>query len=122
MHRKLMIDQKLLDQLEEALEHGGGEHTLEDVATRIMEGEVQIWAESNAVLITEVLDLPQHRVLHFWLAAGVLEDVVALSHRVMTWGRGQDCTRATLHGRRGWVRALRDEGWNEQGVIMGREL
>lgn len=117
-----MISDALLEDLQEALHRGGDEHSLQDVADMITEGDAQLWTTPNAIIITEVLDQPQHRILHFWLAAGVLPDVVALSRQVMDWGREQGCTRSTLHGRRGWLRALRDEGWQAQGVIMGREL
>lgn len=72
--------------------------------------------------MTQLIDEPQMRVCHFWLAAGELGGVVALSRKVLGWAKDNGCARATLAGRRGWVRALASEGWQEELTLMGREV
>lgn len=111
-----------LNGLTEALEHGGGGHSLGDVLSAVKAGTAQLWAEDGCVLVTEINDAPNHRELHFWLATGTLDAVIALSNKVIEWGREQGCTVASLCGRKGWERALRDEGWHHQMVQMGREI
>lgn len=107
--------------LEAALSHSGGTHTFADVAERIALGEAQIWEDGDALLVTEIVDKPRVRILHFWLATGELEQVKALSDRVIVWGKKQGCKRATLAGRKGWVKALAPE-WKPELVLMGRKI
>lgn len=106
----------------QALQHGGDTYSLDDLVIEIEEGRAQLWRSENAVIVTEINDTPQKRVLHFWIATGDLDEVIALSETAIEWGREQGCVRATLAGRRGWVRALADHGWSEQLTVMGREI
>jgi hypothetical protein len=115
-----------LDQAEgllAALLEGGGEHSLGDVISLIVSGECQMFEGDGATIITEIVETPQQGMgVHIWLAAGELEKVIALSREVLDWAREIGCTRATLTGRKGWVRALRGEGWSHEMVVMGRSL
>lgn len=108
--------------IEKALEHGGGTHDLAHVLSAIRRGTAQLHTEGPCVIVTEVNDTPNERELHFWLAAGTLDEVIALSNKVMDWGREQGCTVATLCGRPGWAKALAHEGWSHRMVEMGRRL
>lgn len=114
---------RLISGVEAALAYGGQTHTAGDVVRAILAGEAQLWAnDDDALIVSEIHDHPRARVLHFWLAAGDLEPVIALSRRVLEWGRSVGCTRATLAGRKGWVRALASEGWAPELVVMGRDI
>lgn len=108
--------------IEDALRQGHDGHTVADVLDAIERGDAQLWCNADGVLITEVHHTPRALVLHFWLAAGELHAVIELSNDAMKWGRVIGCTRATLTGRRGWERALRNEGWSFVHTVMGREL
>jgi len=108
--------------LEKALDHGGRTHDINHVFAAVGRLEAQVWIEGPCIIVTEVNDSPRERELHFWLAAGTLDEVVALSNKVMEWGREMGCTVASLCGRRGWTKALANEGWGNQLVVMGRRL
>ncbi len=112
----------LIPQLQEALARGGDTHTLEDVLDMIDRGAAQMWTADNAIIISEVHTSPRSKAVHIWLAAGKLDDVVRLSHRVMDWARDEGCDSATLTGRRGWEKALKSEGWTNRLTMMGRSL
>lgn len=108
--------------LEKALLYAGGTHTIGDVADAIERGDCKLWVEEGAAIVTQLVDEPRKRVVHFWLAAGELEPVVALSNKIIEWAKENGCVRATLAGRKGWVKALAPEGWKEELVLMGREV
>ena len=108
--------------LEKALVHSGGTHTLRDVAEQIERGKAQYWTEGNAAIVTEIREEPQMNVLHFWLATGELEEVIALSEKVIDWGRDMGCEGASLTGRKGWEKVLATRGWEPQLVLMGRKI
>jgi hypothetical protein len=40
----------------------------------------------------------------------------------MEWGKGEGCESATGTGRRGWVRALKREGWTPTHTLISKEL
>lgn len=117
-----MITEDHLQGLEKALEAGGGSHSIEHVLAAVRRGEAQLWLDGDAAIVTEVNDAPNHRELHFWLATGTLEDVIALSNKVTEWGRERGCTVATLSGRFGWKKALAQEGWEPTMIVMGKRL
>jgi hypothetical protein len=108
--------------LEKALALSGGSHNLSHVLAAIQRNEAQLWIDGPCVIVTEVNDTPLRRELHFWLAAGTLDEVIHLSNKVIDWGREQGCTVASLSGRHGWTRALTKEGWEHTHSVMGRRL
>jgi hypothetical protein len=108
--------------LQEALDQGGNTHTLADVSRAVEAGEARFWEQGNAAIITEIHQFPRAKVIHFWLATGELEDVIALSERILAWAKQQGFTGATLAGRRGWTRVLANRGWEPRLVEMGRRL
>lgn len=113
---------RFLAGLVEALEYAGGTHSIEDVLDQVRRGQAQMWTEGDACIVTEVHDYPRKRVLSFWLATGELQDVIALSRKVLAWGRENGCVSATLTGRRGWEKVLAAEGWAPMLFTMGREV
>lgn len=96
-------------------------HSVEDVLRRLVtDPDLRLWGNADACIVTE--HLKDQRAIHFWIATGELDAVTRLSEEVIEWARKNGCERATLTGRRGWVRALRDEGWYESAVLMRKEL
>ena len=112
----------MLAGLVEALERGGSTHTVEDVLDEIQRGEAQLWEADGALIVTEIHDTPRKRLLHFWLATGELQAVIALMHRALEWAKSEGCTMATLAGRKGWEKVLASEGWVPMLTMMSREV
>jgi hypothetical protein len=117
-----MTDARTRQLLARALEHAPETHTLEDVIDQIARGDAQVWQTEESVLVTEVYDTPRMRVIHVWLAAGEMGEVIALSHQALSWGRKLGCKRASLAGRRGWERKLAAEGWTPELTLMGKPI
>lgn len=110
--------------IEAALQYSGGTHTYEDVAAQISEGRLQFWPGVNSAVVTEIVEYPRKRTLHFFLAGGNLPELRAMYPGILEWGKANGCTAATLAGRKGWVRSflVKDEGWNESLVVMMKDL
>jgi hypothetical protein len=118
----MILQEEHLSGIEEALRQGGGTHDLNHVLAAIHLGDAQLWVEGPCVIVTEVIVGPKDKELHFWIAAGTVDEVIDLSNKVMEWGGTIGCTIATLTGRPGWSRALKNEGWGHHMVTMGRRL
>ena len=109
--------------LQKALDHAGNTHTLEDVEAALAKGLVQWWPGENSAAVTEIIQYPQQRALHFWLAGGNLSELESMYPAAEAWGREHGCTVATTSGRPGWERTfLRREGWQPRTVVMMKAL
>ncbi len=111
-------------QIEAALKYGGGTHTFDDVAALVETGKAQYWPGPHSVIITEISQHPQKRVLHFWLAGGNLAELERMIPGIEEWGKGEGCTAASMTGRLGWqkVTFLKRGGWKTNLVVMDKEL
>lgn len=110
-------------QIEAALSYSGGTHNFNDVCEQITAGRLQFWPGPRSVVVTEIIEYPRQRTLHFFLAGGHMAELEAMLPTILEWGRAQGCTSASLTGRKGWVRSfLKDEGWNESLVTMTKAL
>lgn len=108
--------------IESALAYSGGTHTFEDVAELVATGRAQLWPAPRGVAITEIVLYPRKRVLHCFLAAGELDQILDMIDSAVAWGRTQNCTSLTLTGRHGWQRVLDKHGFKPVFVTMEREF
>lgn len=111
-------------QIEAALEHTGGTHVFEDVQTAVEKGELQFWPGLNSVILTEIQDTPQQRILNFFLAGGNSVELEAMLPLVEQWGKSIGATRATLYGRKGWGKSFltKSQGYKESLVVLEKTL
>jgi len=100
-----MSDQEQLDRLrhhvEAALEYSGGTHDFEDVVQMVEDHRLQLWPAKDSVVLTEIIDYPRLKNLHYFLAGGDLDELSKMRPLIESWGKTIGCTRVTLAGRRG---------------------
>lgn len=100
-----------------------GTHRLEDIELGIAEGRFQGWPGEESMIVTELLQTPLRKTVHFFLAEGNLTELKAMTPGILAWARQQGCTHASLLGREGWERSfVRDFGFEKAGVLMEAEL
>lgn len=110
--------------LERALRQAGYSHTPADIDRGVADGRFQRWDWGETVIITELLEAPQRKTCHFFLAEGRMEHLIRMTPFVLAWARQQGCTHATLAGREGWRRVpwLIQDGWHFAQIVMEKEL
>ena len=106
--------------IEAALAHGGETHTFDDVARMIGEGKLQLWHGPDGCAVTEIIQYPQKRVLHCFLAGGKLDQILDMIESAIEWGKTQGCSGLTLSGRLGWGKVLKDHGFKPILLTMER--
>ena len=104
--------------IEAALEYSGGTHLYEDVVTAVVEGKMQLWPAEKSCWVTEITVYPRKKVLHVFLAGGDLDEIMGMHESVVQWAKNQGCEGMTLTGRKGWVKALKDNGWKPQQLML----
>lgn len=107
--------------ISDALDLAHGTHTMDDVKAMILDGPATFWPGRSAAMVTEVCEFPQMRTLHFWLAGGDLVELRdELKPMAESWAKERGISRATISGRRGWVKAL--PGYREIATLCAKEL
>ena len=110
-------------QLDGALAYADGSHTAADIHAGVAKGTFQEWPGDESIIITEIRETPRQRILLFFLAAGNMTELRAMTPGILDWGRMHGCVKAQLIGRHGWTRSwLAQAGWKETARIMERDL
>ena len=110
--------------LKAALDRSGEEtHTRDHVWQLIADGRAQLWPMADAAMITEIICYPTGvKHVRGWLSGGDLEQIRAAMPHVEGWAKTQGCTRVIIDGRKGWQRALSDQGYALTAVSLKKEL
>lgn len=113
--------------IESALAFNGGTHTYEDVAEMIAAGRAMLWSGPASVAVTEIIQFPQKKVLHVFLAGGEAPGALAEMEKILPiildWAKSQGCQTATFAGRKGWEKTfLARTGWDFPTVMAMKEL
>lgn len=85
-------------------------------------GDAQMWFRGDSAVVTVVRALPNRRECHLWLAAGAMDDLIALTYIIEEWARSVGCDRLTLSGRRGWERVGQAHGWDYHLTLLCKDL
>lgn len=106
-----------------ALAYTGGTHTIEDVLALIESGRALLLAGERSAMVCEVATFPRMKSFHVWLAGGDLDELRnAADTQLVELARQCGCSQISITGRRGWVRALRDQGYVEKFTTVVKEL
>ena len=115
---------RLKDQIKRGLEYAHGEYTLDDVWQAIATEKAQLWYGNTSVIVTEIVETPQLRSMHFFLAAGNLDEIEAMYPLIEEYAALEKCVRLTMAGRPGWERTFltRSQGWEPMHMVFAKEL
>lgn len=93
--------------IENALKHSGNTHDFIDVAEGVYKGLMQLWPLEKSCIVTEIISHPQKKVLHIFLGAGDLTEILSIHLDVLEFAKSQGCTAVSMNGRKGWQKALK---------------
>ena len=112
-----------LAQFEAALDRMGNTHSVHDILTRIESGLMQSFAvDDDTWAITEIVDLPQRRVLDIFLVIGKRDDLDDLYGKVLAFAKATGCTLVRAFGRDGWLPDAKAHGWRADTRLYLKEL
>lgn len=105
-----------------ALAYAEGTHTFDDVIGMVMSGRLTWWPLKNSFLLLEIVEYPQKKYLHVFLAGGDLSEIKTTNDSLKAAAKDLGCAGVTLAGRRGWIKALKDIGWRESCTTVMTDL
>lgn len=101
-------------------------HTVEDVLSKLQWQEMQLWCVNDwqAIAVTQISILPQHKVLAVVYVAGdgVDDWLPALSHTLENFAAGLGCKYVEFYGRDGWRKKAKPLGFENAFSVMRLEV
>lgn len=113
---------EMIRRFNKALEVAGGYHTISDVQERCVDGRCQSFQHEDGVIVTELLEYPNTRVMNVVLAAGDMNDVLTAQQEMIKFAKQHGCDKIIMRGRKGWRRVLKHHGWGEPTIAMELSL
>lgn len=119
------------DQVGIAADLSGGRHSVATVKEACRKAEMQLWCVMDprrdrivAVLVTEIRTYKTGlKVCDLVLMAGRQRDKwVHLVKDIETWAQTLDCAVCQATGREGWVRVMKEWGWDNTYVTIEKRL
>lgn len=108
---------------DKALLIGGNTHTRQDIADGIANGRYQYWGDDQCCLVTEIVDYPQKRVLHLFIAAGNLTKLLdEYLPQVKEFAKEHGCSSLTSVSRKGFLKRFPAYGFKPRCVTFELEL
>jgi hypothetical protein len=121
--RQILDDlDRLRPEIQAALDYADGTHTFDDITAMVLHGKLRFWPLQKSALLTEVVEFPQEKHYHMFLGGGDLQEILEMHPQVEQAARQAGCTKLSVTGRRGWVRALEAHGWQLKHVTCVKRL
>ena len=108
--------------LVEALEHSGGSHTFQNIVDSVQQEVMQFWPMEKSCLVTEVINYPNLKTLHIFLAGGDLQEIKSINNTLEFLCQEIGADYISLSGRRGWIKALADIGYELSHVTLAKKV
>lgn len=117
-----MTPDKVRELIGDALEYDPS-YSVDDILQEVEQHRAEMVVLDNSLTVSNVIDKPQARQFHIWIAAGDLDELEGeiypfLEQRAKELG----CSVMTISGRRGWVRVLRKHGFEEAATVGVKRL
>jgi hypothetical protein len=108
--------------IEASLEYAYDSYKYDDVVAGIMQGRFQIYTHNESFVICEMQQMPHYSIYHAFLAGGRLKEVLEMHAALEPVAVKTGAKYATLNGRAGWVKPLKEVGWEPRYTILYKEL
>ncbi len=98
-------------------------YSVDDVLSEVDSGHAQLCYAGESLVVTNIVERPQARVFHIWIAAGDLDELMEqLYPKLEQFAREQGCTAMSVSGRRGWIRKLKSHEFEETATVGVKKL
>lgn len=108
--------------LEAALDYAEGTHTIADIERMVGEGRLTLIPGQNCALVVEIIECPQKRALHIFLAGGDLAEIRTFDPLMVELAKAHNCQLVTIAGRKGWERELKNLGYHHSYSVVVKEV
>lgn len=108
--------------IEAALEYCSGKYDLANIQYKLSRHEAQAWETEHSAVVTWLEDYPCQRVLTLAFAGGDKDELKGLIPEIRRFAKDIGCQALEVHGRAGWERVLKEEGFKKVSTVLRCEL
>lgn len=116
--------------LQKGLGQGVNEIGTDDILAALVERNMQLWCgfdtdteELVVVMVTEIIQHPKIKVCHIVANGGSrLSEWEPFMETIKAWALSLGCQRITAFARDGWIRRLKDYGYEKVSNVISCEL
>ena len=109
----------LSELFDKALKIGGNTHTREDIAAGIKSGRFQYWGDEDCCLVTEIVEYPQKKTLHLFIAAGDLSKLLEnYLPKIKKFAQENGCSALTSVSRKGFLKRFPAYGFRPKCITF----
>lgn len=91
---------------------------MEDVIGCLNRGEMQVFHNERAVILTTIVQAPQKKYVEFFMSAGDMDALLELYDQVKQWAIDQGADFGRAYVRPGFERIFKERGWEKKTVVM----
>lgn len=95
--------------------------TMVDVLQAVQRGAL-FWPGKACAMVTEIAAFGDGRAISVLTAGGDMAELKQMALGVEAFGRLNGCTVALIEGRKGWERAMKEDGYRFQSVTLVKDL
>lgn len=92
--------------IEPSLAYANGCYDMASLWEAVVLGKMQLWPGERSAMLSEIVRFPLKTGCTVAFAGGDMEELKRMQVIVEDWARSKGCDFISVHGRRGWVRAL----------------
>lgn len=117
------MSRALSELFDRALHKGGDTHSRQDVAEGVASGRYQYFGDDSCALVTEIVEYPNGRRLHIFLAAGDYSRIVETwIPKLRDFAADNGCASITTTARHGFLKRLPKIGWRPTHTVFELKL
>lgn len=118
-----MTPERIAELVQSAIDQSNEDYQLLEVLEEIVSGRSVLFQGERSILVANLHKHNETLTAHGWLGAGDLDELTThIMPQAQAWATAQGATRMTITGRRGWVRALKNGGFSEESVTVGKDI
>lgn len=118
----MMKPEKIRELIQSALDYDPS-YSVDDVLRDVIAGNAKIWMTEESLAIATFSETPQVKRCHIWIAAGNLDELMGeIYPQIEEAATELGVSVMTISGRRGWIRTLKPQGFNETAAVAVKRL
>jgi hypothetical protein len=110
--------------LDRVLDRMGGLYLTSDILRMVREGRMQMFAEGDSIVVTQIALFPRAKMLEIVAVVGDLNELRILHDRLLTFAAEIGANIIQAYGRKGWLEDAQKRGWKvkARSFVYQREL
>lgn len=115
---------RVRDLLMAANQYGDGRHGEDELIQGLLAHDYMLWTSANSAIVFQIVvtEASARKDLIVFMAGGDLQEIHEAEPALCDFARGIGCTHIQTVGRKGWERALVQQGYQFASVTLIKQL